>query len=47
MFEAEALLQIIWFKWNSYGLVNHAFGCLMHMFTVMVLIIYVNHAYIA
>jgi hypothetical protein len=47
MFDSDSLLQIIKFKWNSYGLMNHAFGCMMHLFTVLVIVIYVNNAYIA
>ena len=47
IFDSKSLLQIIQHKWNSYGLVNHAFGCIMHFFTVFVILIYVNNAYIA
>lgn len=47
IFDSVSLLQIIQHKWNRYGLINHAFGCIMHFFTVLVIVIYVNNAYIA
>jgi hypothetical protein len=45
IFDAPSLRQIIKFKWDTYGLLIHVVGCLMHTFSCLMLILYIDKAY--
>lgn len=47
IFDAHALLQIIQFKWDSFGLKTHAFGCFMHLVGIILIVLYVNNSYLS
>ena len=41
VFQTDALVNLIRFKWESYGKRHHLVGCVMHFFYTLVFIIYV------
>jgi hypothetical protein len=45
MFEAEAMRDVIDFKWKMYGRKHHFFGMAMHMLYTLMIAIYVHEAY--
>ena len=45
MFEAEAMKDVIEFKWTMYGRKHHFLGMAMHMFYTLMIAIYVREAY--
>ena len=46
IFDAIPLQQMIQFKWEKYGKIPHMLGCFMHIFSCMIMILYVKNSYI-
>jgi hypothetical protein len=46
IFNTESLQQVIKFKWDKYGRNHHLFGCIMHHFYTIIMIIYVKNSYL-
>lgn len=46
MFDSKSIIELIEFKWTAYCFEHHAIGCILHMFYLAILIIYVNIIYI-
>lgn len=46
IFGAKTIQQLIQFKWDEYARKHHVFGCMMHMFYIVMMIIYIHIVYI-
>jgi hypothetical protein len=46
MFNSEPLLDLIKFKWDSYGQRFHLFGCLIHIIYIIILFVYTDMVYV-
>lgn len=46
IFEARNFQDVIQFKWDSFAYMIHLRGCLLHLYYVFILILYVNKIYI-
>ena len=46
IFESENFKDLILFKWDNYGFKIHMFGCIMHLFYIAVMLLYVDRIYI-
>ena len=46
IFETESIQQLIEFKWQTYAMKHHVFGCVMHFFYLTMLVIYTHVIYI-
>lgn len=46
MFEVRLVEDMINFKWEAFALNLHRLGCVMHMFYLVTIILYVNLVYI-
>jgi len=45
VFESEALMQLIHYKWNKFGKNHHLIGCIMHFFNTFIIITYIILSY--
>jgi len=46
IFESGTIQQLIEFKWDQYARKHHIFGCVMHLFYILMLIVYIDIVYI-
>jgi len=37
---------MIRFKWEKYGKAHHMLGCIMHIFSCLIIILYVKNSYV-
>lgn len=45
IFDSQNIMDIIDFKWNTFGKSHHKFGFIMHMVYVLLIMLYVNFTY--
>jgi hypothetical protein len=46
IYSTDTMQQLISFKWDEYARSHHIVGCVMHMFYMIILIVYINVIYI-
>lgn len=46
IFETDTIQKLIEFKWQTYAMKHHVFGCIMHFFYLTMLVIYTHVIYI-
>jgi hypothetical protein len=46
IYETQTIQELIQFKWDKYARRHHIFGCMMHLFYIFTLVLYINIVYI-
>ena len=46
IYETQTIQELIQFKWDKYARKHHIFGCMMHLFYIFTLVLYINIVYI-
>ena len=47
MFQAQAIQDLIDFKWDEFGFSFHCVGSVIHMVQISILVFYINYVYIS
>jgi len=45
IFETEAVMNMVHYKWNTYAFASHAVGCFFHLVYIVSLIAYINRTF--
>ena len=46
IFATDTIMQLIQFKWDEYAYTFHKIGCVMQIFYIVMMFIYINQVYI-
>ena len=46
IYDAKSIQEVIQFKWDTYARNHHIVGCIMHLFYICTLVVYINIVYI-